>query len=52
MKNAVKLLVLGMLSFLGAGLLLSGCKSAPDLTAANAQVLIQAKYDLTPAAGA
>ena len=51
-KNAVKLLVLGMLSFLGAGLLLSGCKSAPDLTAANAQVLIQAKYDLTPAAGA
>jgi hypothetical protein len=51
-KNAVKLLVLGMLSFLGAGLLLSGCKSAPDLTAANAQVLIQAKYDQTPAAGA
>jgi len=27
------------------GLLLSGCKSAPDLTAASAQQLIQAQYD-------
>jgi hypothetical protein len=41
-----------MLTFLGAGLLLSGCKSAPELTAAQAQALIQAKYDQMPAAGA
>lgn len=52
MKNAAKLLVLGMLSFLGAGLLMSGCKSAPELTKADAQAMIQAKYDQTPAVGA
>ena len=40
-----------MVGFLGAGLLLSGCKSAPELTKANALALIQAKYDQTPAAG-
>jgi hypothetical protein len=51
-KNAAKLLVFGALSFLGAGLLLSGCKSAPELTKAEAQAMIQAKYDQTPAAGA
>jgi hypothetical protein len=51
-KNAGKMLVLGTLGFLGAGLLLSGCKSAPELTQANAQALIQAKYDQAPAAGA
>jgi hypothetical protein len=45
------MLVLGMLGFLSAGLLLSGCKSAPELTQANALALIQAKYDQTPAAG-
>lgn len=52
MKNAAKLIVFGMLSFVGAGLLLSGCKSAPELTKAQAQALIQAKYDQTPAVGA
>lgn len=36
----------------GAGLLFSGCKSAPELTAANAQALILAKYDQTAAVGA
>jgi hypothetical protein len=51
-KNAVKMLVLGTLGFLGAGLLLSGCKSAPELSKADAQAMIQAKYDQTPAAGA
>jgi hypothetical protein len=50
-KNVAKLFVLGILSFLGAGLLLSGCKSAPELTNAAAQALIQAKYDATPAEG-
>jgi hypothetical protein len=43
--------LLGVLSFLGAGLILSGCKSAPELTQAQAQALIQAKYDQSPAVG-
>ena len=34
-----------------AGTGVSGCKSAPELTAAQAQALIQAKYDQTPAGG-
>jgi hypothetical protein len=37
---------------LGTGLLVNGCKSAPELTAANAQALIQANYDQSPAVGA
>jgi hypothetical protein len=37
---------------MGTGLVLAGCKSAPDLAATNAQALIQAKYDATPAVGA
>ena len=51
MKNAGKMIVLGVLGFLGAGLILSGCKSAPELTKANAQALIQAKLDQSPAVG-
>lgn len=51
MKNAGKMLVLGISGFLGAALLLSGCKSAPVLTSASAQAMIQAKYDQAPAAG-
>ncbi|MGA2352192.1 MAG: hypothetical protein ABSF70_17280 [Terracidiphilus sp.] len=51
MKNA-RMLGFVMLGFLGAGLLLNGCKSAPDLTQANALALIQAKFDQTPAVGA
>jgi hypothetical protein len=51
-KNSVNVFVLGALGFLGACLLLSGCKSAPELTKTDAQALIQAKYDQTPAAGA
>lgn len=50
--NAVKMKVFAGLAIMGAGLALAGCKSAPDLTAANAQSLIQAKYDQSPAAGA
>ncbi len=44
------MVLIGMLGFLGAGLV-SGCKSAPQLTKANALALIQAKYDKDPAAG-
>ena len=51
MKNAGKMLVLGMVGILSAGMLLSGCKKAPELTKANALALIQAKYDKNPAAG-
>ena len=51
MKNTGKMLVLGTLSFLSAGWVLGGCKSAPELTQANAQALIQAKYDQIPAVG-
>ncbi len=48
-KNATHRHVLGALAFLGAGLLLTGCK--PDLTQANALALIQAEYDHRPATG-
>ena len=49
-KNAVKLQVLGVLVSLGTGIWMAGCKSAPDLTQAQALTMIQAKYDQTPAA--
>lgn len=52
MRNAVKTIALGTLSFLAVGLFLGGCKSAPELTTANALAMIQAKYDQTPAVGA
>ena len=51
-KNALNLRTFAVVAFLGTGLLLSGCKSAPDLTQANALAMIQAKYDATPATGA
>jgi hypothetical protein len=42
---------LGVL-FLGcSGLVVSGCKSAPDLTPTQALALVQAKYDLTAPVG-
>jgi len=51
-KNAAKMLVFGVVGFVGMGLLLGGCKSAPELTKAQAQALIQAKYDQAAPAGA
>jgi hypothetical protein len=51
-KNAWKVKTLGVAALVGAAMLVTGCKSAPDLTAANAQALIQAKYDASPAVGA
>jgi len=50
-KNALNLKVFGALALLGTGLLMTGCKTAPELTQANALAMIQAKYDATPAAG-
>lgn len=49
-KNAAKFEVLGALAVLGAGLWMAACKSAPELTQAQALTMIQAKYDQTPAA--
>jgi hypothetical protein len=40
---------LAFAALLGTGLFLGGCKSAPELTATQAQALIQAKYDADPA---
>jgi len=51
-RNAGNRTILGVVALLGAGLLMSGCKSAPDLTAAQAQALIQASYDQSPPVGA
>ena len=51
MKNVWNLKVVGVVGLLGVGLLFTGCKSAPSLTAADAQALIQAKYDQTAAVG-
>jgi hypothetical protein len=42
----------GTVALLGVGIVLAGCKTAPELTAANAQALIQAKYDAMEATGA
>lgn len=39
---------LGVLAVVGFGFAVVGCKSAPDLTAAQALALVQAKYDQTP----
>jgi len=51
-RNMLNLRVFTGMLILGACLLINGCKSAPELTAANAQALIQAKYDQDPALGA
>jgi hypothetical protein len=48
-KNALNLKVFGFLLLAGAGLILAGCKSAPELTQADALKMIQAKYDAMPA---
>jgi hypothetical protein len=45
-KNAAK--IFGVLAILTTGAFISGCKSAPPLTQADAQAMIQAKYDQMP----
>lgn len=52
MKYAGKLKALVALAFLGAGVMLAGCKSAPELTKDQALAMIQAKYDSMPVAPA
>lgn len=43
MTNGMNLRLFGALALVGMGTVLTGCK--PDLTQANAQAMIQAKYD-------
>jgi hypothetical protein len=45
-KNGLILRVFGALTIAGIGLALTGCK--PDLTQANAQAMVQARYDQMP----
>lgn len=51
MRNALNFKIFGAVALLSAGLLVAGCKSAPDLTQTQALALIQAKYDQSPPAG-
>lgn len=52
MENRVRMKVFGLAVVLGAGLALSGCKSAPELTKEQALTLVQAKYNQTAPVGA
>ena len=52
MRIAQSLQTLGTLALLAAGMLVAGCKSEPELTATQAQALIQTSYDQTPPIGA
>lgn len=45
MSNKLQWKVLGAIVLLGAGMAVTGCKSAPDLTQTQALALIQANYD-------
>jgi hypothetical protein len=47
-SKTLQIKVLGAVALLGAGLALSGCKSAPELSDSQATSLIQAKYDQSP----
>ncbi|HWE85613.1 MAG TPA: hypothetical protein VG267_11765 [Terracidiphilus sp.] len=49
MKKLFEVCALGALAAVGAGLLVSGCKSTPELGKDTAQALIQAQYDQQPA---
>lgn len=42
---------LGVLFLAGSGLVVAGCKSAPELTKDQALSMVQAKYDQTPGVG-
>ncbi|MDR3741684.1 MAG: hypothetical protein P4L40_21910 [Terracidiphilus sp.] len=52
MKNRLQMKALGLAALLGVGMILAGCKSAPELTKEQALKLVQAKYDATAPAGA
>jgi len=47
-KNGLNLKNFGAVVLLGAGMIVAGCKSAPELTVDQAQKLLQAKFDQAP----
>jgi len=49
MSKTMKTFAAGALAVLGAGILMSGCNSAPELSKTAALALIQADYDKRPA---
>jgi hypothetical protein len=49
-RHGVSVQALAALALLGAGWVLAGCKSAPDLSSDQAKTMIQAKYDADPGA--
>ncbi len=51
MRKMLRMKALASVVLLGVGLVVAGCKSVPDLTAAQALELVQAKYDQTPPVG-
>ena len=51
MKTLLKLKALGAVVLIGAGFMVTGCNSAPDLTQADALKLVQADYDKAAPAG-
>jgi hypothetical protein len=51
LKNTVKVNALIALTFLGAGMMVSGCKSAPPLSQNDAMTMIQTNYNSAPPAG-
>jgi hypothetical protein len=50
-KKAVKIHALMSLAVLGVGMMVAGCKSAPDLPKDKAIAMIQAHYDALPPSG-
>jgi len=50
-KNTLQMKALGLAALLGAGMILAGCKSAPELTKDQALKLVQDKFDATAPAG-
>jgi hypothetical protein len=50
-KNLLNLKALGAAAIMGAGLLITGCNSAPELSQGDALKLIQADYDKAAPAG-
>jgi hypothetical protein len=49
-RKRLRMKSLGLTAILAAGMVLTGCKSAPELSDTQALSLIQAKYDQTPPA--
>lgn len=51
MRNMLNWKALGAVVLLGSGLVVAGCKSAPELTKDQALAMVQAKYDQTAPVG-